>query len=466
MTGMIVPRTRLILWTAGVVLAVYGARRDRAGFAGDRGLFSLSIFFAVAIADAFFAPSRFEGIEVELPGLVRLQKDRVGPLALRIHNRSARAQVLRIGLAFPREIVSDASDCTVDLPAGATLSRMECACTPTVRGQYFLRAVQLEVQSPLGLWSCRRGVPSQMELRVYPNLLTERRNVAALFLRRADFGIHAQRLAGQGREFEKLRDFVSGDSLSDIHWKASAKRGKPVTKIHQIERSHEVYVIIDASRLSARKVVPEKIAALPAGATGESKSEVDLQASALERYVTAALIVALAAERQGDQFGLITFSDRILNFVRARSGQSHFDACRDQLYGLQAQTVSPDFEELFTFVRLRLRKRALLIVLTALDDPVVAESFTKSVELVSRQHLLLVDMLRPPGAGPLFEERAPVARVDDLYTRLAGHLRWQELRELQKVLQRRGVRLFFLDSETISADLVAQHADVRARQLI
>ena len=95
-------------------------------------------------------------------------------------------------------------------------------------------------------------MPAQSEIRVYPNLFTERRNLAALFLHRGAFGLHAQRQVGKGREFEKLREYMPGDSFDEIHWKATAKRGRPITKVFQIERTQEVYVVIDASRLSAR----------------------------------------------------------------------------------------------------------------------------------------------------------------------------------------------------------------------
>src|SRR5207237_5864170 len=115
----------------------------------------------------------------------------------------------------------------------------------------------------------------------------------------------------------------------------------------------------------------------------------------MERVVTAALILCLATEQQGDQLGLVTFSDRVLSFVRARSGQAHYDACRDRLYTLPPQSVTPDFDDLTSFIRLRLRKRALLIFLTALDDPMLAESFAKAMELICRQHLILVNMLQP-----------------------------------------------------------------------
>jgi hypothetical protein len=128
---------------------------------------------------------------------------------------------------------------------------------------------------------------------------------------------------------------------------------------------------------------------------------------------------------------LITFSDRVLSFVRAKSGQAHYDACRDRLYTLQPQSVSPDFDELCSFIRLRLRKRALLIFLTALDDPLLAEGFASASELISRQHLLIVDMVQPPGAVPVFANEA-CARSTTLPAP-RGHLQWHVSAKLRKV---------------------------------
>jgi uncharacterized protein (DUF58 family) len=190
-----------------------------------------------------------------------------------------------------------------------------------------------------------------------------------------------------------------------------------------------------------------------------------MEASVLERFVTAALVLGLAAEQQGDLFGLLTFTDKVEKFVRAKNGQSHYSACRDALYTLEPKIVTPDFDELCTFIRLRLRRRALLVFLTALDDPALAESFVRNLELIRRQHLVIVNMLQPPGATPLFTS-PDVTATDDLYSQLGGHLRWHNLRELQKVLQRRGVRFSLLGNEQLSADLVSQYLSVKQRQLI
>ncbi|HEY3898653.1 MAG TPA: DUF58 domain-containing protein [Chthoniobacter sp.] len=444
---MLVPRTRLLLWISLIVLpfAAVGATVP--------GAFTISMIFiggfsAVVLADALLSRGQLAGIRVQLPEIVRWQKDRPGTLEVRVHNDSLAERVLRIGFAFPREIVTESEDRTVLLPANAALSHVDWSATPNRRGQYFLDHAYLEAASPLGFWAVRRGDPLRSELRVYPNLFDERKNVAALFLRRAQLGVHAQRAAGQGRDFEKLREYVPGDSYDEIHWKASAKRSHPVTKVFQVERTQEVYVVLDASRLTGREVIMEKS-----------------RTTALERFVTASLILGLAAEQQGDQFGLITFSDRVLSFVRAKSGQAHYDACRDRLYTLQPQNVTPDFEELCSFIRLRLRKRALLIFLTALDDPMLAESFAKASELISRQHLILVDMLQPAGAQPLFSDEN-VSNINDLYRHLGGHLQWNQLRELANGLKRRGVKLSLLNPEKLAAELIAQHAEVKRRQLL
>lgn len=441
---MIFPTTRLILFMA-VVLPPFAALAAVWPPAAMLAVLAAGLLVFAALVDAVRAPSSLRALRVEAPQSVRLQKGRAGEFELKFNREAAEPRRVRVGCALPATIISPEEIRDVALPADAPTATITWACTPSERGRFSLDTLVLEAASPLGLWTWRERRNLTLELRVYPDLLAERQRVAALFLRRGMLGAHTQRRAGQGREFEKLRDYLPGDSLADVHWKASGKRGHLVTKLHQIERSHEVYVLLDASRLSARLV--------PGGVT------------ALERYVTAALILGAAAERQGDQFGLITFSDRVLTFLRARAGQAHFDTCRDRLYTLQPQPVTPDFEDLCAFLRTRLNKRALLIFLTALDDPFLAESFSTATQLIARQHLILVNMMRPAGVRPVFEN-ASVERLDDLYGELGGHLQWEKLRELERVLRRRGIRFSLLDPVMIAAELVQQHAEVRQRELV
>ncbi len=196
-----------------------------------------------------------------------------------------------------------------------------------------------------------------------------------------------------------------------------------------------------------------------------SSSPASAPNSTLERFVTAALVLGLAAEQQGDLFGIITFGDKVETFLRAKNGKAHYSICRDALYALEPRIVTPDYDELCTSIRLRLRRRALLLFLTSLDDPVLAESFVKNVDLIRRQHLVLVNMLQPPEVAPVFNNPT-VQSADELYQHLGGHLLWNNLRELERLLQRRGVRFSLLKNERLSAELVSQYLNVKQRQQI
>ena len=145
--------------------------------------------------------------------------------------------------------------------------------------------------------------------------------------------------------------------------------------------------------------------------------------------------------------------------------KAHYNACRDRLYTLEPQGVSPDFAELFTFIGTRIRRRALLIFLTNLDDPILAEGFVKTIDLISRRHLVLVNVMTPQGARPLFSSPR-VNSVDDLYRRLGGHFLWSSLRETEKTLRRRGVGFSLLDNEKMCAQLVSHYLTIKQRQIL
>ena len=456
---MIVPQNRLLFWVTAVVLPF----ATLAGVYSSAILISLALIGCLAVAvlcDALVSLNALAGIKLRCPAIVRASKDRVAKIELQIGNNNKKERHLRIGIGLPTLIESEHEIVDLTLPE-AEWSKLDWPFTGRCRGNFHLTRAYVEAPSILGFWAVRAPFPLDCQIRVYPNLLTERKNLAALFLNRGTFGLHAQRQVGKGRDFEKLREYIPGDSYDEIHWKATAKRGHPVTKVFQIERTQEIYVLIDASRLSARSAASS--AADTDGSRGRSPSQPGVPM--LERYITAALVLGLAAERQGDLFGLLTFSDKVESFVRARNGKAHYHACRDAIYALEPRSVTPDYDELASFVRLRLRRRALLVVLTALDDPVLAESFVRNIDLLCRQHLVLVNMIKPGGVDPLFSH-TEVRTQDNLYDELRGHLQWHNLRELQKVLQRRGVDFSLLENERLSADLVTEYLNVKRRQLL
>jgi uncharacterized protein (DUF58 family) len=440
---MIAPRGRLlwlfalVAWPALTLLALVPEMAPVCAFV-------VGVVAIVAVADAVLSRDRLRTLRIVAPELARFSKGRKGALDLRVANDDTRTALpLRLAISLPPDFAVEPEELRVNVPPqAAVLASFEC--TPAQRGRFALENAAVQTRSMLGLWKVRSNVAVSTELRVYPDLLAERQHVAAIFLHRGTIGTRPIRRVGKGRDFEQLRDYIAGDSAEDVHWKATAKRGRPVTKVFQVEQTQEVYVIIDASRLSAR-------------AAGG--------APMLDHFINCALVLCLAAGQRSDLFGLATFSDKVQSFVRAKNGKAHYNLCRDTLYRLQPERVTPDFDDLFTFLRLRLRRRALLVFLTALDDPALAAGFTDKIDLLARQHLVLVNMPRPADANPLFAGDQ-VENVEQLYRRLGGHLVWNDLRELGTRLHRHGVRLSLLDHASLTPEVIAQYLQVKQRQLI
>jgi uncharacterized protein (DUF58 family) len=431
----IVPGARL-LWVASLVVLPACAI---AGFASGMlplCMVALALCVAAAGVDAVLGLARLDALELRIPEHLRITKDLPAALPVTLQNNGARALAIRLGVSLPAGVTSP--DFTKRVIAAPGQSLIQWPCTGAARGDHALRELQLEAASPLGLWLARAPRPVACTFRVYPNLRD--RSTAALFQKTAAAGLRLHRQIGKGREFDNLRQYMSGDSFEDIHWKATARRGYPAVKLYRVEHAQEVYAVIDSSRLSMRDGI-------------------------LESYVNAALHLALVAERNGDRFGLVTFSDRTHKLVRARNGMDHFRLCRETIYNLRSERVSPDFREVFTSLQLNLRRRSLLIFFTSLDDALLSETFEREVPLLARRHLVLVNVMQTPGMKPLYEDNA-AADLDALYGGLAGQMLWNRMRRLQIALQNHGVKLTIVDPVRIKTQVTSEYLEVKRRQAL
>jgi uncharacterized protein (DUF58 family) len=409
------------------------------------GLFAVAL---AALGDLAACLSGARPPEVSLPPVTRFRRGRPGAIRVTFSNPRALAWRMRFALGLPPAFVSRDEEMRVNLPAGSSRASIDWPCTPGRRGRFRSALACVQTDSRFGLWHMRTRVDVPCELRVYPNLFLAAGRLAALTLARGENGIRVRRTVGRGREFEKLRDYLPGDSFDEIHWKATAKRNRPITKVFQIERTQEIYVIVDSSRLSGRLTFDDGVAR-----------------TALEGYLTAALVLMVAAERQGDRFGLAAYDDRVRVFLRAGHSGAHYAACREAVLTLEPSEHTPDMAEIVRHLCTHLRRRALLFFLTDLSDPVLAEDFVRNARVLSRQHLVFVSQMRAPEVAPLFEGEE-VASDGEVYKRLAGHLRWSELRGLAQRLRPAGVTASLLDQDTMAAELVSQYLQVKQRQAL
>jgi uncharacterized protein (DUF58 family) len=380
---------------------------------------------AVLVFDAVRLTKLVDQVQLTTAEKISAYKDRSGSVSVAVQFPAALHET-QIALKWP--VGFDVGE------IGAT----SISFIARVRGEFSITEAYLSAASPWRLWKLRAQRRINLTIQVFPDLGKDSaaRKLFATFQQ----GQRVQRIVGRGREVERLREYAAGDSFDEIYWKATARRGSPVSKVFQVERTQDIYAIVDGSRLGNRN-------------------------QALERFVTASLLLAVAAEKNADNFGLVTFSNRVQDFVRASHGKGHFQRCREAIFALQPAPVSPDFAELFTFLNLRIRKRALLFFLTDLSDPLLSETFARDAAFVARRHIVMVNQIADAGDRPLFTGALPSSDTE-VQSRLAGHLQWAKLRELGKGLSHIGIHMQLLKPEQASADLITQYMSIKQRQLL
>jgi uncharacterized protein (DUF58 family) len=448
---MIAPRPGLIGWAAAIVLPLTILATLLPGWRTFT-LPAIALFIVIALLDLLWNWRKHRNLEFVVPDTIRTIAGRSFQLPLRFFAPPSQSGIIRVALALPSSFSMVTVDTLLTLKSGEPPLPILLELCGESRGIFLISQLFFDWISPIGWWIYRERQPIHCEVRVYPDLTTEGRQLAR-FLKRNEVGIHHYRHLGRGREFEKLREYEPGDGFDTIHWKATAKRRHPITKVYQTEKAQEVYVAIDSSRLSGRLVANEYT---------ESAGE---QIPTLERAIASSLLLCAAAQSQGDLFGLLTFSDKIDHLVTARSGPAHFNRCRDVLAGLQTRLVSPDFGEIASTLMARIKRRALIVFLTSLDDPVLSETFLSSMDFVARRHLVLAVMLLAPSVRPLFSPPG-VEKIDDIYQSIAGHLHWTRLIELRRQLQQRGIQLCLVSNKSVSLEVVSQYIALKRRQAL
>jgi uncharacterized protein (DUF58 family) len=427
------------------------------------------------LVDLVIGFGRHRNLVIALPSHIRGTAGQPFILEFELTNASSLPGGIRFSAAYPESLRPEKPHLAYSGDPGKRIIPLRL--TSLTRGNFRITDLYFDWNSPLRFWVFRDRRAVDCRIQIFPNLAREGR-LLAKFLNRGAIGVRAQRQIGRGREFEKLRLYEPGDGLDEIHWKATAKHRFPVTKVFQLERSQEVYLLLDTSRLSGRFTTnsveqtseerddsdsrPNRDEQWIAG--GEA-APIPARTTHLDRAISTALLFCIAAQRQGDLFGLVTFSNKVDHLVKARAGSLHFNLCRDIVTGLQSKLLTPDFVEIATTIRQNIRRRSLLVFLTALDDSVLAEDFTASAELLAKRHILLVVMIAPNGLRPLFDQDKPES-TPQIYERLAGHLRWARLQELEKTLRRKGIQFHVVPNEHLALKVVSFYMDLKRRQLL
>ncbi|HXM57077.1 MAG TPA: DUF58 domain-containing protein [Candidatus Dormibacteraeota bacterium] len=321
---------------------------------------------------------------------------------------------------------------------------VEYRLRPPRRGVYDLPALDVRVWRRDGWWSRQFRLPLPDRADVYPDVLAIRR--WQLTLRRGVRALPGQRRArppGAATAPAGLRDYLPGDDVRRIHWKATARRDHPITAELEAERGQQVVLALDCGRLMTA----------PAGHLAK-----------LDHAVNAALLLAWVAQSQGDRVGLLTFDERVNAFLAPRRGLRQVTRINEILHRVEASYAEPEFGDAFASLARQVRGRALVVVLTDVVDPAAsADLVAHGLRLGARHRLLVVAMTDPATVAAL---RQPVTRSGDAYRWAAAEELAGARRRAFETLQRGGVECLDVQAGRLSPALVERYLELKERGLV
>ncbi|WP_105566896.1 DUF58 domain-containing protein [Microbacterium halophytorum] len=241
----------------------------------------------------------------------------------------------------------------IDVPPGESRT-VRVPLLPRRRGELRTAFVALRVAGPLGIGGRQRTIPAPGSIRVLPPFRARRHLASRVALLRELDGSTSIQVRGRGTEFDSLREYVRGDDVRSIDWRATARAGTTMLRTWRPERDRHVVILIDSGRTAATRV-------------GDG--------TRLDAAFESALLLAALAQRAGDHVHLVAFDRAVRGRVTGVDGPALLPALVDALAGVEPQLIDTDWDAAFAQARSLHARPSLLVVLTAQEAPDAARGF-------------------------------------------------------------------------------------------
>ncbi|WP_421734360.1 DUF58 domain-containing protein [Cellulomonas sp.] len=352
-------------------------------------LWALLVAVACAVDVALAASPRQVAVRRDVPASVRLTEQSSSTLTLSHLGRRRLRGIVRD--AWPPSTGAEANRHRLDVAPGEG-ARARTVLVPTRRGDAHADRVTIRTLGPLRLAGRQASLTVPGRLRVLPEFASRRHLPSRLARLRELDGRAAVQVRGPGTEFDSLREYVIGDDVRSIDWRATARRSDVVVRTWRPERDRRVLIVLDTGRTSAVRV---------------------LDAPRLDASIEAALLLAALATKAGDRVELLVFDRKVRGRVASATGARVMAQFADTLALAQPALVETDWPGVVAQVRQRLSQRALVVLLTALDPAAVEQGLLGVAGQLTERHQVVLASVSDPEVDTLRASRDSAAEVFD-----------------------------------------------------
>lgn len=390
----------------------------------------------IACGDALLAASpRLMSIQRTVPRTVRLTE--AAQSVLVVTNESGRTFTGVVRDAWAPSAGAQANRHPVTIPAGEA-RRLTTVLVPTRRGDRPADRVTLRTLGPLGIAGRQASIPVPGVLRVLPEFASRKHLPSRLARLREMDGQAAVQIRGEGTEFDSLREYVIGDDVRSIDWRASARRTEMVVRTWRPERDRRVLIVIDTARTSAARI-------------GDQPR--------LDASIEAGLLLGALAAKAGDRVELIAYDRTLRARVAGAAGPRLLPALANAMAPLEPALLETDWPGLVALVRERLSQRALVVLLTTVEPAAIETGLLPVVDQLSSVHQVVLASVADPDEAELAARRASASDVFDAAAAARTEL---ERIAATMVLNRRGVEVVSALPDELAPRLADMYLSLKA----
>ncbi len=315
---------------------------------------------------------------------------------------------------------------------------------PLERGEYYFGNLNVYANSPIGLVTRRFQFAKDAMVPNYPSFLQLRKYMLLAFSNKLfEYGLKKIRRIGHTMEFEQIKDYVNGDDIRNINWKATAKRNQLMVNQFQDERSQPIYSVIDKGR--AMKMPFEGL-------------------SLLDYAINATLVISNVALKKQDKAGMFTFSRKVENKVVAERRPSQMNKILETLYNVDTDFSESDFSRLYIDVKRSITQRALLLLYTNFETLDALHRQLPYLQAMAKNHLLVVIFFENTELHKLTNVEAH--NTFEIFQKTIAEKFIYEKKLIVNELQKHGIQSILTAPEHLTINTINKYLEIKARGLI
>ena len=370
----------------------------------------------------------------------RLNLGDENPIKISIENKSGFQLFFELNEGFP-DFQQERSKQFHGILSGGSTIELKYNVIPKKRGIYSFNDAFLFLKTFIGLAERRIIYPNSDSFQVYPSVLQMKKYELLVFQQqKTATGIKRIRRLGNAKEFEQIRNYVQGDELKTVNWKATSRRMELMVNQFQEEKSQHVYCIIDKSRTMQLEFEGLNI---------------------LDYSINSTLVFANICLLKGDKIGLFTFSDKIGTQIPADSNSGQMRMVMEALYNQKTKFRDANFELLQTTIRQKIKTRSMLLLFSNFENEFAMRRALPYLQQINKKHLLILVFFQNSELKDLAYSN-PLS-LNQLYTGIIAERMITTKARMARELKQYGIQTILTSPEELSAGVINKYLELKAR---